>query len=166
MIKTGIGGAALLASIRFAYGSPDDGQQLGDGECKFLSEADRAIVAAIAPAMLEGALPPNADYLRETIFGVDRTISGLTPSIQSEVRELFDVLNFPPARMLMAGVWKPWSEADVSKISYFLESWQKSRIQLLRSGYDALHEIINAAWYANPKSWNAIGYSGPPDIGN
>jgi hypothetical protein len=37
-----------------------------------------------------------------------------------------------------------------------------SGFMLLRSAYDALHQLVFAAWYGNPRSWPAIGYAGPP----
>jgi hypothetical protein len=39
-----------------------------------------------------------------------------------------------------------------------------SGFALLRSAYDALHQIVLAAWYGNPRSWPAIGYGGPPSV--
>ncbi len=171
MIKAGIGGAALLFGARMAHGLSRGGSgHVENGyEFRFLSKADAAVVAAVAPAMLDGAMPragtaENVEALRIIVQGTDGAVSGLTPSVQSEVRELFDLLNFPFTRILAAGLWKPWSEADLPSIGKFLGSWQKSRFQTLRSGYDALHELITAAWYANPKSWGSINYPGPPEI--
>ena len=37
-------------------------------------------------------------------------------------------------------------------------------LELQRTAYDALHQIIFAAWYGNPRSWPAIGYAGPPEL--
>jgi hypothetical protein len=36
---------------------------------------------------------------------------------------------------------------------------------LLQQGYQALHDLVLAAWYARPDSWPAIGYPGPPEVG-
>lgn len=36
------------------------------------------------------------------------------------------------------------------------------RFDLLKSGYAALHDLILGTWYAQPESWAAIGYPGPP----
>ena len=40
----------------------------------------------------------------------------------------------------------------------FLRRWQHSRLDLLKSGYQALHDLVLGAWYADPQSWAAIGY--------
>ena len=36
---------------------------------------------------------------------------------------------------------------------------------LKRSGYRALTQLIQAAWYGNSLSWPSIGYAGPPAVG-
>ena len=56
----------------------------------------------------------------------------------------------------------PWSDAGAAEVAAFLERWRAVGFTLLRSAYDALHQIIFAAWYGNPRSWPAIGYPGPP----
>ena len=90
------------------------------------------------------------------------SLTGLHPNTQEEVRELFSLLNFAPARWLIAGVRQPWSEAGADDIAAFLQGWRLSRWQLLQSAYQALHELIFAAWYAQPAAWPAMGYPGPP----
>jgi len=45
-----------------------------------------------------------------------------------------------------------------------LQQWQHSRLLLLRSGFQALHALINAAWFGNPASWGALGYQQPPQV--
>ena len=125
------------------------------------------MVAAIVPVMLEGALPTGdtATAARdEVVAGVDRVIAGLPPAVRGEIDELFSLLAFAPARWMIAGVSSPWPEASRDSIFGFLNRWRDSRFALLRSGYDALHRLILAAWYGNPSAWAAIRYPGPPSL--
>ena len=64
----------------------------------------------------------------------------------------------------MAEVWTAWSAAPPGTVNGFLRRWRFSSAALLRSGYQALHQLIMAAWYANPAAWPRIGYPGPPAI--
>ena|SRR5688500_10796236 len=134
-----------------------------------LDDNARAIVAAIVPAMLDRALPePRSDRnaaVAETVDGVDRAIQGLPPSARAELGQLFALLALTPARRAFAGVASPWTEATREEIDEFLNAWRSSGWALKRSAYDALHQIILAAWYGNPRSWADIGYPGPPRIG-
>lgn len=126
-----------------------------------------AIVSALVPAILDGVLPeePGAhrEARRETVEAFDRAISGLAPAVREEIGELFALLSFAPARILVAGIVSSWEEANVAEVSAFLARWRSSRFDLPRSGYQALSQLVNAAWYGNPAAWARIGYPGPPD---
>ena len=135
---------------------------------RWLDARRQVIVAAIVPAMLAGALPPDADLVvvrDEVISGVDRAIAGLPPAVRGEMSDLFALLAFAPARCLVAGLWPAWDQASTADVNGFLDRWRDSRFSLLHSAYDALHQIVYAAWYGNPRAWRAIGYAGPPAIG-
>ena len=170
-LKAGIAGGALLVAVRAAYG-PLSADPLSPEDAGFtyavLSANARTVLASVAPVMLAGALPVDTAELEravvEVIRGVDRAVSGLPPSVQEEVAQLFALLGFPLTRRLLAGVGGPWLEASPDVVQRFLERWRASRFALLRSAYAALHELIMAAWYGNPAAWPAIGYPGPPAV--
>jgi hypothetical protein len=58
-----------------------------------------------------------------------------------------------------------WSDATPDEVDAFLARLRDSRIELLRAAYDALHQLVFAAWYGNSGAWTAIGYDGPPMLG-
>jgi hypothetical protein len=132
-----------------------------------LDDDARRIVRAMAPAFLAGALPDGeqrADAIRATTEAVERAIAGLPPQAQKELRQLFALLAFAPARIALAGLWQRWDSAPTADIDAVLARWQDSRFALLRSAYDGLHQLILAAWYASERAWPAIGYPGPPRL--
>ncbi len=157
--------SATAVAARVARAGPE--QERGARPAA-LDPAARSIVAAIAPVMLAGALPPGDAFqtaLREVVQGTDTAVAGLTPSAQREVGQLFGLLGFPPARIVVAGVLPSWDRASSTEIERFLQAWRSSPIERLRSAYDALHQLIDAAWYGNPRSWSRIAYPGPPVLG-
>ena len=135
---------------------------------RVLDDDAAAIVAAITPAMLAGALPETpqarATAIGEVVAGVDRALSGLPPHARAEIGQLFALLALPPARRAFAGVASPWPDASVDEVAAFLDRWRGSGWALKRSAYDALHQLIIASWYGNPRSWASIGYDGPPRL--
>ena len=151
-IGSGAAAAALLLTAGLIY------------EFRALDERDREILAAILPVMLYGSLPKNDDALRSAIEGFDIAIAGLTPSVQSEIAQLFTILRVPPLRMIATGIMRPWHVASQEEIARFLNGWRYSKITSLRSAYDALHQLSYAAWYGNPQSWPSTGYPGPPKL--
>jgi hypothetical protein len=127
-----------------------------------------AIIAAIAPVLLDGALPADAAghsaAVDATVANVARAVAGLPPAAQKELGQLFALLAFAPTRIALAGVSTPWPEARPEEVAAMLSRWRESSFALLRSAYAALHQIVFAAWYGDPASWAAIGYPGPPEL--
>jgi len=145
-IGSGIAGAAALAIAGLTAES---------------LETDRDVLAAIVPVMLEGVQDADAGA---TIDGFGVAVAGLTPSVQGEVAQLFALLRIAPLRIAATGIIGPWSRVAPERVAQFLTDWRYSRIPKLRSAYDALHQLVFAAWYGNPRSWPAIGYPGPPTL--
>jgi hypothetical protein len=171
VLQTGLGGAAVLAAAGAGYGFVTrDAPAADDGGYRFLvlDGTQRTIVAAIAPAMLADALPDagaqRTAAVREVVRGVDTAIAALPALVQDEVGQLFSLLGFPLSRWLVAGVATPWANAQPQDVEAFLTRWRYSKLALLRSGYQALHQLLLAAWYANPVAWPQIGYAGPPSV--
>ena len=166
LLKAGAAGGAALLFARWAHGATASPAGRAE-DAGTLDPAARAVVAAIIPVFLDGALPtgPEAVSARaSTLAGVERIIAGLPPATRKELADLFSLLVFPPTRGLIAGIWSPWPEATREAVVSFLTRWSNSRFALLRSAYAALHQLVFSAWYANPQSWPAIDYPGPPEI--
>ena len=157
-IQSGLAGSLLLSFSGW----------LNAGGSHRLSTVERDMLAAVAAAFLEGALPKDGavrqKLLIRTVDGIALAVSGLSMATQKEVSELFSLLTLAPGRMLIAGVARPWAETNLTEVAEFLQSWRSSRLSLLQSGYAALHDLTFGAWYAWPDSWGAIGYPGPPEI--
>ncbi|HET9338590.1 MAG TPA: hypothetical protein VFQ55_06290 [Casimicrobiaceae bacterium] len=164
LLQAGLAGAAALAVgagiVWFRRRAAESPLALDDDA--------RTIVRAIVPSMLAGALPADGPErtlaIDETVAAVDRAIAGLPPAVRGELGQLFALLALGIGRRVFASVPSPWPEASRGEIDAFLAGWQSSAWALKRSAYDALHQIVIAAWYANPRAWPAIGYPGPPSL--
>jgi hypothetical protein len=165
-VQSGSAGLVLLA-VAGCAGSRSPAQPYDAGyEYAVLSPSQRGVIAAIASAMLVGALPngsARASALVGTVRGVDVAVAGLPLGTQAEFRQLLQLLENPLTRWITTGVGS-WDDAGDEHVTAFLNRWRFSRFTLLRSGYDALHQLIMAAWYARSEAWKAIGYAGPPRI--
>jgi hypothetical protein len=160
-LKAGALGALALAAaggIYRATHAPAPHRFVLDGEA-------RAALDAIVPAILAGALPTDpgarAAAITTTTAGVHHAILGLPLATQKEVQDLFGLLALGPARRLLTGIADGWAGASAAQVSAFLQDWRLHRFALLRSAYQALHDLVLSAWYANPANWEAIGYPGP-----
>jgi hypothetical protein len=129
-----------------------------DGESK-------AALDAIIPGMLAGSLPADpaarALAVSATTERVHQAIRGLPLGAQKEVKDLFGLLALAPARRALTGVADGWSHATAAQVGVFLQEWRFHRLAMLQTAYHALHDLIIGSWYADPSSWDAIGYPGP-----
>ena len=163
-LKTGLAGAAALAIA----GGIAWIRRVGTAAvAPSLDDDARSIVRAIVPAMLAGALPASdperALAVDETVMGVDRAIAGLPPASRGELAQLFALLSLGVGRLACSQAWLPRGATRRAKRSTRSStSWRSSGWSLKRTAYDALHQLVIAAWYANPRSWPSIGYPGPP----
>jgi hypothetical protein len=160
-LKIGVAGACTLAAggavYRLAY-PPDAARFSLDGEAL-------AVLHAVIPAMLGPVLPEppaaRAAALAAASQRVRDAVLGLPLATQKEVQDLFGLLALGPARRLLTGVRGGWEQADPQQVAQFLQSWRTHSWDMLQVGYHALHDLIIGAWYADPSTWQAIGYPGP-----
>ena len=151
-LQVGLAGAAVLVTARLLQRpGPDD-----------------ALIAALAPVVLAGALPADpaerAAAIGRIVRSVETAVAGLAPAAREEVRQLFALLRFAPARYATTGLWRPLEEAAPEDIAAFLVRWRESRFDLLRVAYQGLTQLLQAGWYDDPRSWAAVGYPGPPAL--
>ena len=93
---------------------------------------------------------------------IDGAIAGLPPRAQDELGQLFALLALAAGALVARARRASWREASRDDVARFLDRLRDSRSTLLRAAYDALHQLVFAAWYGNPRAWPAIGYPGPP----
>jgi len=164
LIKTGAVGAVALVAAAYLAAPAEERVAASAGRLGFLTTHDVPIVRAIGPAII-GVEPGGAGpSLDELVTGVDKAILALPLAVQQEVRELFDLLQNRWLRRWLAGVRSPWADVSPDEAAAFLARWQDGAFVLLRTGYQALHSLISAAWYGNPKSWAGIGYQQPARV--
>jgi hypothetical protein len=128
-----------------------------------------ALVGALAPVVLEGSLPAQpqarAKAVQEVVEAFQRAVGGMSPPVQEEIAQLLGLIAFAPTRLLFTGLPSPIDRSSPEEIAQFLARWRVSQFDLLRAGYQALTQLIQASWFDNPSSWAAIGYPGPPSLG-
>lgn len=157
--------ASLLGAVALAAGGAVY-RQLNKPALERYAMDDKArvIVAALAPVIVGPVLPNDAAARRAAIDSavqrVAGAIRGLPLSTQKEVADLFALLSLAPTRRLLAGI-SGWESATPEQLAAFLQSWRSHRFETLQTAYQALHDLVLGAWYADPSSWTAIGYPGP-----
>ena len=125
------------------------------------------MLRAVTLALLAPALPQTATERNAQIDAVLKAcaarIDNLPPSTRREVGELFGLLALKPARMLL-GYGGDWPDADGKAVGTFLAGLRDSSVGLKQQAYFALHDMVLGSFYAQPVTWAATGYPGPPKL--
>jgi len=160
LLRLGLGGAALLTLAGGGLALLRPGVR--DGR---LTASGRAVFAAVARAVLDGALPAappdaHASALEAHLQRLDGTLGGLAPHARSEVSQLVALLSAAPGRMALCGLDDDWAVADVSAVQAALQAMRTSSLDLRQQAYHALRDLTNAAYFADPQTWPLLGYPG------
>ena len=130
-----------------------------------LTMSGRELFAAVARAVLDGALPvstPSAQALAVESFlqRLDGTLGGLSPHARAELSQLVALLSTAAGRRALCGLDEDWAVAEVGAVQSALETMRVSVYDMRQQAYHALRDLTNAAYFADPGTWALLGYPG------
>jgi hypothetical protein len=129
-----------------------------------LTDAGREVFVGVAQAVLGSSLPQEPTARAQVLAGhlsrVEQTIAGMPPAVQAEVDELITIAASAPGRLALVGLKTDWSTATVQQTTEALQGMRDSSLALRQQAYQGLRELTNAAFFADPATWAAIGYTG------
>ena len=133
-----------------------------------LSDTAGGLVSTLAEAILDGSLPTappaRAQALEGLLARTEDLIRNLPSHSQDELGQLLGLLNHPAGRVGLAGLHTPWAQASVEEVQQALQGMRLSSVSLKRQAYQALHDVIGGAYYADPSTWTELGYPGPQAV--
>lgn len=163
LLKLGIGATVILVAA--GGGVALLNPALSNGR---LSDAARAVMHAVARAVLDGALPTAVaerdKVLEAHLQRLEAAIAAFPPAVQAELSQLLGLLATPPGRLALAGLTSAWPQASVAQLQASLQGMRLSSLALKQQAYHALRDLTNAAYFSDPSAWRHLGYPGPSDI--
>lgn len=156
-IKAGLIGTLALATAGGLYRATRPALPAGFA----LDDETRFALSAIIPVILKDAIDSAPAALDTALMRVRDAIVGLPLATQKEIQDLFGLMTLGPTRRFLVGLSDDWQHAKPDDVAAFLQNWRMSRLSLLQSAYQALHDLITGSWYGSESSWEAIGYPGP-----
>lgn len=166
LLKLGLlGGVVLATAGGIATLSGGSGSAAAPG-FKQLRESHLPMLRALVPVVLAGALPGTRSQqaTEATLHGLDDSLHHISPAMNRQSLQLFDVLSMDVTRGPLTGIWGSWENTSTEAVQAFLQRWENSRFALLQQGHSALTTGILLVWYSLPDSWAECGYPGPPRI--
>jgi len=162
-----IGGGLLLVAGAAPFAFRSTRMRQPHGTLRLLSAQEYAVLAAAAARIVpgDGAAPgwPSADAL-DCAGKIDALLARIHPDAGNDFRRLLRLLESSAFGALQAGAPRPFTQSAPAEQDARLEGWRTSRLDLLRSGYQALKRLAHATYYASPETYALVGYPGPPDV--
>lgn len=160
LIKVGVAAGALLAvaggTVALFRPARVDGR---------LTAPARAMLTALARTVLGVLLPAPPESEAAAIEALaarfESTVAGLSLSQQAEADELLTIAASAPGRVALFGLGTSWAQASTEQVAASLQGMRLSSLALRQQAFHAMRDLINAAWFADPSTWAAIGYPGP-----
>ncbi len=151
------GGAALLAGSLPLLGcsrspAPDPGFKL-----QFLSPDEYRTVARLADVMVPGGARAPSGKAIEVARRADELLGRLNPLIQDQFHELISTFEGMP---LLARSFRPFWAQSAAGAEAYLAAWRDSPLPQMRQGFQGLKRLTAAIYFADSRTWDAIGYDG------
>ncbi len=148
-----LAGAAALRHVTSGYAAPHMALVV-------LSTKEYRIVEAIAARFLATNDPdfPTPESLN-TAARIDRVLQKLDDTNLAELRQLLHFIEH--ALPLRHGYLTRFSRLEAGPQRVVLEGMSKSSVGLLRGAFVSLKGLVSMAYFADARTWPAIGYDGP-----
>jgi hypothetical protein len=168
-LKKGLLGGALLV-VGGVTGLALRSTRLGKparAPLRLLSPAQHAVLAAIAARVVPGdgapATWPSAEAV-DCAGKIDGLLALAHPSVGDEFKLLLGLFENGLAGLFIHTSPTPFTRLSPAEQDARLEAWRRSRLVLLRSGYQALVRLVHATYFSSPEVYPLVGYPGPPGV--
>lgn len=131
---------------------------LADG-FKVFRAKDIAIFAKVASVALN---LEDSGVVQRLVLQIDNFLVHTSLDGNDKLKQLLDLLDFAPTRLLTTGWTHDWASASKAEVLALLEKWRASSFELLRLSYTSLVSISSMVFYMQPENFAASGYPGPP----
>jgi hypothetical protein len=123
----------------------------------------RVVAMAVLGSALASDTAQRDAELSRVLTAAAALIDNFPASTRREVSDLFGLLALKPARAIL-GFNGDWLAGEAPAVANFLVELRNSSIGLKQQAYFALHDMVLGSFYAEPKTWVATGYPGPPKL--
>lgn len=127
-----------------------------------LSPEQFSVLAAVAGRIAPASDPFPSAWEVEVPEKIDELLSRTHPANAEEVGQGLMLLESAAAGMLLEGRTSTFTASAPEEQDEILAAWRASSIAVRRKVFKALNGLCNAAYYASPEVYPAMGYPGPP----
>jgi hypothetical protein len=164
-LKRGLIGSLLLAAGGGAWIALRPGLRgVAVPGLRVLDDEEAAIFAAVAAAVLGVESRDPSPARVGVVARSDALLFRAGPSDQRDFRRLLRLFENAWIGVLARTGPVTFTRSGPEARRARLAAWERSRVPLFRTGFQAMKRLASAAYYSSPEAWPAIGYPGPPDL--
>ncbi|MFN3199002.1 MAG: gluconate 2-dehydrogenase subunit 3 family protein [Bradymonadia bacterium] len=93
---------------------------------------------------------------------IDRTLAAMDAQSREDFVKTLKLLESALLGFVLDFRWTPFTQLDTEDQDDVLDAWRTSLWTVRRSGYQVIKQMITRTYYANPLTYGAIDYPGPP----
>lgn len=166
LLKTGLVGVAVVAlgGVGLAFQPTREGKVAGS-KLLVLSPQEYAVLAAVAhrvcPPLGKGA--PGATAL-DVAGKADALLAGADADGKQGLKLVLRVFENGLTGALFFERVRPFTQLSPEDQDQVLRNWRDSNIGFRRTVYRALSSLVGALYYGDERTWERIGYPGPPSL--
>ena len=94
----------------------------------------------------------------------DAVLALAEPGVAKDFRRLLRLFDNGLTGIATGTGFSPFADSSPSAQDRRLAAWERSRLALFRTGFQAMKRLAAACYYSAPETWPAIGYPGPPTV--
>jgi hypothetical protein len=164
-LKKTVGGAALLAvagAVPVAMRRTKLRQP--SKALSFFSVAEYSIWAAAADRILAEEKPtgaPRAEQL-DIAARADAFLAPLPERDRKDLKQLLALFDNALFSLVQGGPPRPFTQMSADEQDAHLRRWQTSRLDVQRTGFQAIKRLCCALYFSDPSTYASAGYPGPP----
>jgi len=128
----------------------------------FFSPREYAIFHAVAETVIHTGKGPTIDQVGVTLRA-DRFLARVDEDAQRDFHRLLALFDNALAGLFLCGTTAPFTQMSPEARHAFLQKWQRHRLGVIRTGFDALKRLAASSYYGDPSTHGALGYPGPPE---
>lgn len=163
VIRRGLFGGAILALGAAAWRMTGEAPSVQLKETRHLSRDAETAFRAIARRVVGTAKGFPSIEDAKLVARADVLVGRIDEHTRGELDQVLSLFESRLASVAFLGPFQPFSALSPEAQDRVLDGWEHSRFTLKRTGYAAIRSLAVAAYYSAPSTWEAVGYSGPPE---
>jgi hypothetical protein len=165
VLKLGLGGLLVAGAAAGGLQAWPGASAEAPAVLQVLSPRAHAILVAVAEAVCPDAPPWPSPTALGVAAKVDAVLARMDPADADQIVVALYLLESALAGAILDQRVGPFSSRPLALRRRSLEGWKISALPVRQTAFKALRGLCATAYFADPRTFAAVGYPGPPDFG-